>query len=324
MPTDPQSEFRVTALCGGTIFRPMSDPKQQRAGVVYGLAAFLAWGFLPLYFKAVQTVTPLEVLAHRIVWSLVFLLILGAVRGRLGEMRPLLRSWRTQLTLMITTVLIATNWGIFIWSIANDHLLDASLGYFINPLVNVLLGFAVLRERLRPLQTTAVALAGVAIAYQTIRIGHPPVISLVLAGSFGLYGLLRKQVKASAVQGLTVETLMLAPVAIGWMIWRRGRSELVFLDTTPSLNLLLLAAGPITALPLVWFTEGARRLRLATVGFLQYLAPTGQLLLAVLAFGEPFTRTNAVSFGLIWIALGLYSYDTLRGMQRPAVVVEPV
>ncbi|MBU1072003.1 EamA family transporter RarD [bacterium] len=292
--------------------------ERQRSGVIYGLAAFGAWGLLPLYFKAVGSVPPLEVLAHRVVWSLVLLLILTAARGRLREFRRLLRDARTQLTLVCTTGLIAVNWGLFIWAIANARLLEASLGYFINPLFSVLLGFVFLRERLRPLQTAAVILATISIVWLTTSYGRPPWISLVLAVSFGFYGLLRKRVDATGVQGLTAETLMLSPVAVAWMIWRQDRGELHFLHAGGGIDMLLVSAGVVTALPLVWFAESARRLRLATIGFMQYLAPTGQFLLAVLAFGEPFTRTHAVGFGLIWIALALYTYDTLHGMRRAA------
>jgi len=293
----------------------MNEPREQRIGVAYSLAAYLAWGILPVYFKAVQSVPTLEVLAHRILWSVVFLAALTAARGRWAGFATLLRSGRTQLTLMVTTCLIATNWGLFIWAVASGHLVEASLGYFIGPLVTVALGFVFLRERLRPLQAISVGLAAIAIVYLTVQYGHPPLVSMVLAFSFAFYGLLRKQVKASAIQGLTVETLMLSPVALGWMIWQRRQGGLVFLDTTWTMNGLLLSAGMLTALPLIWFTEGARRLRLATMGFLQYLAPSGQLLLAVLAFGEPFTRDHAVSFGLIWIALALYSWDTLSSLR---------
>jgi len=293
----------------------MKDTKQKRAGVVYGLAAFLSWGFLPLYFKAVATVPSLEVLAHRVVWSLVFLLALTLFRGRWSSFRALFRSRRTQLTLMTTTGLIAVNWGVFIWAVANGRLVEASLGYFITPLINVLLGFVFLKERLRPMQFVAVGLATCGIVWMTANLGHPPLISMTLAVSFGFYGLLRKQVPASGIQGLTAETMMLAPVAIAWMVWRQREGELVFLHTTTRLDLLLFAAGVITALPLIWFAESARRLRLATMGFLQYLAPSFQLLLAVAVFGEPFTRDHAVSFGLIWIALALYTYDTVRGMK---------
>jgi len=269
----------------------MNDTKQKRAGVAYGLAAFLSWGVLPLYFKAVDSVPPLEVLAHRVVWSLAFLLVLTMARGGWTGFVALFRSRRTQLTLMTTTVLIATNWGIFIWAVVNGQLVEASLGYFITPLINVVLGFLFLRERLRPLQLVAVALAACGIIWMTANLGHPPMISMTLAVSFGFYGLLRKQVPASGIQGLTAETLMLSPVAIGWMVWRYRQGELVFMQGPAERDLLLLAAGVITALPLIWFAESARRLRLATMGFLQYLAPSGQL-------------------------LALYTADTARGMRR--------
>lgn len=292
------------------------DPRQKRAGVAYGLAAFLAWGILPIYFKAVAEVPSLEVLAHRVVWSLLFLLALTLIRGRWTAFVALFRNRRTQLTLMVTTCLISTNWGVFIWAVANGRLVEASLGYFITPLINVVLGFVFLRERLRRLQLVAVALAAVGIAWMTANLGHPPVVSVTLAVSFGFYGLLRKQVPASGIQGLTAETLMLSPVAVAWMVWQQKEGQLVFGHGKTGMDLLLFAAGVITALPLIWFAEGARRLRLATMGFLQYLAPSFQLLLAVMLFGEPFTRDHAVSFGLIWVALALYTADTVRGMQR--------
>lgn len=293
----------------------MDEQRRQRGGVFYGLAAYGAWGLLPLYFKAVGSVPPMEVLAHRVVWSLVMLVVLSAARGRLGEFRRLLRDGRTRLTLACTTCLIAFNWGVFIWAIDNERLLDASLGYFINPLFTVLLGFVFLREKLRPLQIGAVGLAALSIVWLTVSHGRLPWISVGLAISFGFYGLLRKRVDASGVQGLTAETLLLTPVAVAWMIWREGRGALHFLHVAPALSLLLAAAGVVTASPLIWFAESARRLRLVTLGFMQYLAPTGQFLLAVTVFGEPFGRTQAVGFGLIWLALALYVYDTLDGLR---------
>ncbi len=299
----------------------LNAAKQKRLGVGYGLAAFLSWGAIPFYFKAVAAVPSLEVLAHRVVWSLGFLLLLTLSRGRWTEFRALFRSRRTQLTLMLTTCLIATNWGVFIWAVAHERLVEASLGYFITPLFNVLLGFVFLRERLRPFQLVAVVLAAAGIAWMTVHLGQLPLISVALAVSFGFYGLLRKQVPASGVQGLTAETLMLSPVAVAWLLWQARQGELVFLQGNIRLDILLFAAGVITALPLIWFAEGARRLRLATLGFLQYLAPSCQLLLAVAVFGEPFTRDHGVSFGLIWIALGIYSIDTAWGMRRRKIQV---
>jgi len=287
-----------------------------RLGVVYGLAAFGTWGLLPLYFKAIVSVPPLEVLAHRIVWSLVLLGIVTILRGGLRELVDLLRDARLRLTLVCTTCLIALNWGIFIWAIANDRLLEASLGYFINPLVNVALGFVFLHERLRSLQIVAVALATAGIVWLTVAYGKLPVISVVLALSFGVYGLLRKRTRASGVQGLTVETLLLTPLAVAWLIWRETQGVLHFTHAGVRIDGLLLSAGVVTALPLIWFAESARRLRLVSIAFLQYLAPIGQFLLATLAFGELFTRTHAISFGLIWLALILYSIDTVRALRR--------
>lgn len=292
------------------------DPQEKRLGVVYAMAAFLSWGILPLYFKAVGAVPTIEVLAHRIVWSLVFLLGLILARGQWASFTVLFRSRRTQLTLMTTTCLIATNWGVFIWAVNQGQLVEASLGYFMTPLINVVLGFFFLKERLRPVQLVAVGLAALGIVWMTTRLGHFPVISLTLAVSFGFYGLLRKQVPASGIHGLTAETMMLSPVALGWLVWKHHQGEMVFLHGTAALDVLLPAAGVFTALPLIWFAEGAKRLTLATTGFLQYLAPTGQLVLAVVFFGEPFTRDHLISFGMIWIALALYSIDTARGMRR--------
>ncbi len=292
-----------------------ADPREGRRGAAFGASAFLWWGFAPLYFKAIGTVAPLEVLAHRITWSLVFLLVLLGLRGRLRATFAMFRDRRTVLTMALTTCLIAVNWLVFIWSIANDHLVEASLGYFINPLVNVAFGAIFLRERLRRPQLVAVGLAACGVAWLTIQQGHAPWIALVLAISFAIYGLLRKLAKPGGLEGLTLETTLLAPMAVGWMLWRQSRGELAFGSDGWHISLLLCAAGPITALPLIWYAEGVRRLRFSTIGFLQYLSPTFQFLLAVVAFGEPFTKMHAVGFGAIWAALGLYTWDTARGMR---------
>lgn len=292
------------------------SPREARRGAVYGTAAFLWWGFAPLYFKAVGAVPALEVLAHRISWSLVFLLVLMAFRGGLRVTLALCRDRRTLLTMAATTWLIAVNWLVFIWSIANDRLVEASLGYFINPLVNVAFGAVFLRERLRRPQLAAVGLAVLGVAWLTLNQGRAPWIALVLAISFAVYGLLRKLARPTGIQGLTLETMLLAPLAIGYMCWRQARGDLAFGHEGTRISLLLCAAGPVTALPLIWYAEGVRRLRFATVGFLQYLAPSLQFMLAVLAFGEPFTRSHAVGFGAIWAALAVYSWDTARGLRR--------
>jgi chloramphenicol-sensitive protein RarD len=294
----------------------MDERHAKRVGVAYGAAAYLWWGFIATYFKAVDHVAPAEVLAHRIVWSLAFLIALLCGRRRFLATARLLADRRTLLTLTVTTLLVATNWLVFIWAVANDRLVEASLGYFVNPLVNVLLGRLFLGERLRPAQWCAVLLAAAGVAWLTVHHGRPPWIALVLAFSFGTYGLLRKQARPSGIEGLALETALLAAPALAWMAWRQGAGLLAFGTAGAGTTFLLLLAGPVTALPLVWFAEGARRLRYATMGFLQYLAPTLQFLLAVLAFGEPFSRAQAVGFGLIWLGLGMYVRDAARHVRR--------
>lgn len=289
-------------------------------GVLYGLAAYLAWGLCPIYFKAVAHVPAQEVLAHRVVWSLVLLAILLARRGDLLATLRRAREPRLCATLVASTLLVALNWFTFIWAVANHRLLEASLGYFINPLVNVLLGMIFLRERPRTLQWASIALAAAGVGVLAVRLGGVPTISLVLAVSFGIYGLLRKTAPIGGMAGLTVETGMLAPVAVAVMLYWNRQGELVFGHLNPMTDWLLIASGVVTALPLIWFANAARRLTYTTVGFLQYLAPSGQFLLAVLAYHEPFSGTKLLAFGLIWIALAIFSVDLWQhNTRRPAV-----
>lgn len=293
---------------------------QMRAGVLYGLAAYGAWGLVPVYFKAVAAVPALEVLAHRVIWSVAILALLMAWRQQWPTAAAAVRSRRTAATLALTTLLIATNWLVFIWAVAANHVLEASLGYYINPLVNILLGFLFLRERLRLGQIVAVALAVAGVAFLVLSLRQLPAVALVLAFTFGFYGLLRKTARVDALVGLSVETTFLLPAAIAFLAYRALHGDLVFAGHSRATDLLLLCAGPITTLPLLWFTNAARRLRLTTMGFLQYLAPTGHFLLAVLAYGEPFTRTHGVTFALIWTALAIYSIDTTRAARQTRFV----
>ncbi len=292
------------------------DASTARTGVAYGLAAFLWWGMVPVYFKAVSHVPPGEVLAHRIIWSVVLLVLMMRFQGRHGAGPAALRDRSTLITLLVTTLLIALNWFVFIWAVDNGQLLEASLGYFINPLVNVLLGVVFLRERLRKWQTISVLLAALAVGYLTVTHGRLPLVALVLAGSFGFYGLLRKTAKVDALVGLTVETTLLFPLALAYLGLQAWRHECVFATVSRGTDLLLMAGGIVTAVPLLWFANAARRLRLSTIGFMQYIAPTGQFLLAVMAFGESFTRAHLISFVVIWSALVIYSVDTAA--QAPA------
>jgi chloramphenicol-sensitive protein RarD len=292
-------------------------------GVAYGVAAYAWWGLCPIYFKAVASVPALQVLAHRIVWSVLLLLLLTVVQRRWQPVRAVCRDRRTLLRLCVTTLLIANNWGLFIWAVAHDHLLQASFGYFINPLVNVLLGFVFLRERLRRMQTLAVLLAAIGVAYLIFAYGQFPWIALVLALSFAFYGLLRKTARADALVGLTVETALLTPVALAFLLFEGLRGAGAFGVISRQMDLLLASAGIITAVPLLWFAAAAKRLWYSTLGILQYLAPTGQFLLAVLAYGEPFTRDHLISFSLIWTALIIYSVDTALLPRRSAYGAGP-
>jgi chloramphenicol-sensitive protein RarD len=293
-----------------SIAAPAVSPATQRAGVIFGLAAYGAWGLVPLYFGSVAHVPPLQVLAHRVIWSVLLLVLLLAYRRRLGQVWRVASSPKVLGVLMVTTLLIATNWYVFIWSVDHGYVLEASLGYFINPLVNMLLGYIFLGERLRRWQKVAVALAVVGVLIRTTD--HLPWIALVLATSFGFYGLLRKTAPVDALIGLTVETALLAPAALLFVGYAIYTGDSAFALHSRGQDLLLMAAGVVTAVPLLWFANAARRLPLTTMGFLQYLAPTGHFLLAVFWFGEALKPRAIISFAFIWLALGIYSYDTMR------------
>jgi chloramphenicol-sensitive protein RarD len=287
------------------------------AGVLCALGAFLAWGASPVYFKALVHVPPAEILAHRIVWSaLVLGVALVGLRG-LGAVREALRDRRTRLALAATSVLIAFNWLVFVWAVVSGNLLQSSLGYFINPLVNVALGMVFLRERLRPWQLVALLLATTSVATLVVRHGRVPWVALSLAVTFGFYGLLRKTARIDAMGGLFVETCLLLPLALAYGGWLLARGELAFVAQGMTVTVLLLLAGVVTTIPLLLFTAAARRLRLVTVGFFQYISPTSQLLLAVLAYGEPFTREHLVSFSILWLGIAIYTADSVRALRRP-------
>jgi chloramphenicol-sensitive protein RarD len=279
------------------------------AGGLYAIAAFGAWGLVPLYWKAVRAVPGVEMVAHRVVWSVPVVLWLVARRRRLPETWAALRDAGHRRLLLCTSALVALNWLVFIWAVQRGVLVEASLGYYVNPLFNVLLGAVVLHERLRRLQWVAVALAAVGVLWLAVAQGAVPLTALALAGTFGLYGLLRKRAGVDALTGLSAETLLLAPVAILWLAWLVLRGDAAFPRLSAREMGLVAASGVVTALPLLWFAHAARRLRLATIGFFQYLAPTGQFLLAVLAFGEPFRYAQFAAFGFIWAAVALYLWD---------------
>jgi chloramphenicol-sensitive protein RarD len=300
-----------------------TSTREIRLGLTYGLAAYIWWGFTVIYFKAVSHVTPLEILAHRIVWSLVLLGVWMGFKARWREFSCVLRHRRSLSTLLLTTVLVACNWLVFIWAITHDRVVEASLGYYINPLVNVLLGFVFLRERLRRWQWVSVALAFTGVCYLTASLGALPWIALFLAFSFAFYGLLRKTAPVDSMLGLTVETLLLLPLALGYLAVLAGQGSITFLTHSRSTDLLLLCAGAITALPLLWFAHAARRLKLATIGFLQYIAPSLQLLIGVVIYQEAFTAQHGIAFAFVWTALALYSFDSVRWMKKSVIKNDP-
>ncbi|WP_188054717.1 EamA family transporter RarD [Sphingosinithalassobacter sp. CS137] len=279
-------------------------PPVSRAGLAQGVAAYALWGLLPLYFALLRGVDAGEIVATRILWSLVLLAVLIAALRRWPRLRVAMASPRTLLMLSASALLIAVNWLVYIWAVLNHHVLEGSLGYFLNPLINVLLGVLVLRERLDRVQAAAVGLAALGVLVLAVGAGAGLWISLVLAVSFGLYGLVRKLAPVDSIEGLTIETAILAPVAGLYLLWL---GERVAFGEELTLSLLLALAGVVTAVPLLLFAAAAKRLRYSTLGLLQYLAPTMQFLLAIFVFGEHMTRAHLVCFVLIWSGLALYA-----------------
>lgn len=299
--------------------------RETSIGLLAGVGAFSIWGVMPLFYKLLGHVPPTEVLAHRVFWSLPALVGLAAVMAKWANIKRLFLSPKSLAILGLTTLLILVNWGLFIWSIANNRLLDASLGYFINPLMSVAIGAAFLGERISGAQKVAIALASVAIAQELVTLGRFPWISLTLSTSFATYGYLRKTIDADAVSGHFVEIALIAPVALGIILfWQAGGTPgFGAFDDGLSTAALLICAGPFTVIPLILFTMGARRLPLSTIGLLQYGAPSLQFLIGV-AYGEPFTLGRAVTFGLIWVGLAIFSADLWRRDRAQKLAMGPM
>jgi chloramphenicol-sensitive protein RarD len=281
-------------------------------GVVFGLSAYTLWGCFPLYFALFAGVPSYEVLIHRVVWSCLFLAIVVSLLGRWAPVRAALSRPKNLGFVLGCAVFIALNWGMYIYAVETRQVLQASLGYFLTPLVNVALGLLILRERISRLQGVAVVMAAIAILYQLMLLGVVPWISLLLAFSFGTYGLLRKKVALDGLSGLFVETLLLLPVGLLALSWLNLSGTSHFTES-PALMLLLMSSGIVTAIPLLFFAGAARRLRLSTIGFLMYINPTLQFCLALLVFDEPLSEQKLFSFVLIWLALALYSWSAWRG-----------
>ncbi len=300
----------------------MVTSTRSKQGIIYAIAAYGSWGLFPLYFKTVASVAPVEVLAHRALWSFAVLAVLVAFLGRWSELGRELRSGKLLAMLGLSTLCIAVNWLLFIHAVVSGQVLQASLGYFINPLVNVLLGVVFLGERLRPYQNVSIMLALVGVVVLTCFVGEVPWIALTLALTFGLYGLMRKIMPVDGLVSLTVETLAMMPIALAYFVYlgatRQGAG-----NSIGTLGLLALS-GPVTTVPLLFFGAAARQLRLSTMGILQYLSPTLQFLLAVVAFQEPFSTAQIVSFGCIWTAITIYTADSFRAVRQDRMaLVEP-
>jgi chloramphenicol-sensitive protein RarD len=287
------------------------------------VAAFVLWGLFPLYWKRLAAVPALEVVAHRMAWGLVAVAAWVTLRARWADVRAVASRPRTVARLAGSGALISVNWLLYIWAVVHDQVVEASLGYFINPLVNVVLGVLVLHERLNRAQRIAVALAAAGVAVLTLAHGRLPWIALALAISFGLYGLARKTVGADAVVGLLWETALMTPLAAAYLVVLGQRGTGAFGPSHPGTSALLALGGPVTAVPLALFAQGARALPLSTVGFLQYLSPSLQFLLAVLVFREPFTPAHAVTFAFIWAALAILTWDLRRRLRYEGAAVLP-
>ncbi len=286
-----------------------SHPDAAR-GALAAAGGFLFWGLVPVYWKQMQSVSAFELIAHRIVWSLVFLLGVIAWQGRFAGLWDSFRSRRLLGLNLLSSVLLTANWTVYVWAVNHGHVIESSLGYFLVPLVNVSLGFLLFHERLRPLQWLAIGCAALGVGLLLVRLGHAPWIGLSIAGTWAGYGLLKKKSALGAITGLTVETLLLFPLAAGALLWwhHTGAGALGRVDAR--LHLYVLSVGVITALPLLMFAYGAQRIRLTTLGLLQYLAPSAQFLIGLLVYHEPFDSDRLLAYGVIWGGLALYSADS--------------
>ncbi|MDV3250328.1 EamA family transporter RarD [Devosia sp. BK] len=314
--TLPEQAPEVAATTAAPL---VADPIQTRNGVLAALAAYLFWGFLPILFRALDSVGSVLIVAERTLFSLVLLGIILAVGAGFREVRQLLTNWKTLRIIALSTALLVANWLLYVWAVETGQVLEASFGYFINPLVNVAIGMIFLGERQNRLQTIAIAIAVVAIGIQAVGLGKFPFIAVSLALTFGFYGFFRKTAPSGPTSGLFAETMVAAPFALAYVAFDIATKGLGP-HADPTMMTLLVLTGPATAVPLLLFAYGVRRLRLTTIGMFQYLAPSIQFLVAVMLFGEHLNGTRLVSFGLIWLSLAVFSYDSFRqrGANRAA------
>jgi chloramphenicol-sensitive protein RarD len=284
-----------------------------RDGFIFGAAAYFIWGIVPIYWPHLQPASPLEILAHRVIWSLLFLAIIG--RRKFRQIRIILSNRRSLFLLTIASALISINWGLFIWASVTKHLLDSSLGYFITPLLSVGLGVVFFKERLRKMQWTAIAIAASAVLYLSITVGAPPWLALSLAGSFGIYGYVKKLANVPALESLTIETLILSPIALSYLLWLELTNAGTFGHNGLNHSLWLATSGVVTAVPLMLFSAAAIRIPLSTLGMLQYLGPTLQYLIGIAVFHEQMPAERFIGFVITWLAIAILSADALKNRQ---------
>lgn len=289
---------------------------ESRSGYLYGFIAYLAWGFFPLYWPLLDPARSDEVLAHRFVWSLAVCIALVTFARLWPKFWRIMRNPRQALLMTAATGVIAINWGVFIWGVTNGYVIEASLGYFINPLITVAFGVIFLRERLRAFQWAALVVAGIAVATLTIGLGRPPWLALTLACSFATYGLIKKKANLGAIESLSVETLIAFPAALGYLFWLNSQGDLTFGHASPINTILLIGTGIITAFPLLMFGAAATRISLTSIGLLQYVAPSVQFILGLTLFGEHMAPSRWFGFIMVWIALCLFTYDAVRNHRR--------
>jgi chloramphenicol-sensitive protein RarD len=288
---------------------------QQLIGVLSALAAFAAWGLLPAYWKQMQAASPFEILCHRIVWSCIFLFVIISVQKRWGEVGSILRTPAKIKGLIISGLIIGLNWFVYIWAVNTGRVVETSLGYYINPLMNVLIGFLLLRETFNRVQFLALFFALAGVMYSILGYGALPLFALTLAVSFSLYGYARKKIQTAPIPGLFIETMVLFVPALGYILYKMGVGETGFMKD-PVLTFWMVGAGVVTSLPLLWFATAAKRLNLSTIGILQYLSPSLAFILGVFIYKEPFTRHHLITFGCIWIGVFLYTWESLARLKK--------
>ncbi|KXS42547.1 MAG: chloramphenicol-sensitive protein RarD [Candidatus Frackibacter sp. T328-2] len=293
----------------------MDNNESKLIGLFYGITAYILWGILPLYWKALDKITPMEILAHRILWSLVFVLVILCFQKKLHQFKEIFKSKSDLIRLIFATIFISINWGVYIWAVNTSHIVETSMGYYMNPLIVILLGVVVLKEKLNSWQIVSIIMATIGVGIMTFKYGEVPWISLTLALSFALYGLMKKTVSVGSTVGLAMETAILTPIALGYIIFRQVNGVGALGHVSSITTIILICSGIVTALPLLFFTRGTQRLPLSSMGYLQYIAPTISLILGIFVFKEEFTTTHFISFGFIWIGLAIFTTFQIRDVQ---------